>query len=106
MEETSKYKEFVEELTKAKTPEKIIVLAKKKGFTLTEIDLKPNTGIQEVSDDKMSAVAGGKSCYCVAGGGGTEEREGDKTCACVITGFGLYRDGEPRCGYFSYGEGV
>lgn len=106
LEESSKDRELVDKLIKAKTQEEIIALAKEKGFALTEDDMKQDAGIQEVSDDEISAVAGGKhSCYCALGGGGTEACEGDKTCACIVTGFGLYGDGEPRCGCFGYGEG-
>ena len=108
LEEASKDREFVNRLTTAEASEEIIALAKEKGFTLTEADLKPDTGtgIQEVSDDEMSVVAGGEKCYCVAGGGGTETCENEGTCACIITGFGLYGDGDPRCGCFGYGEGI
>ena len=91
LEAASQDREFVEKLNKAETPEAVISLAAEKGFTLTEEDLKPALQTGEVSDDEMDAVAGGKTCVCVAGGGG-EAGTRDETCACVLGGAGLYVD--------------
>ena len=54
--------EFTEKLKNAPDAAAIIALAKEKGFDLTEEDLKPADGIQEISDDEIESVAGGKKC--------------------------------------------
>ena len=91
LEAASQDKVFIEKLNKAETPEAVIALAAEKGFTLTEEDLKPEPASGEVSDDELDAVVGGKTCVCVAGGGG-EAGTRDETCACVLGGAGLYVD--------------
>ena len=91
LEAVSQDKAFFEKLTKAKVPEAVIALATEKGFVLTTEDLTPEPASGEVSDDELDAVAGGKTCVCVAGGGG-EAGTRDETCACVLGGAGLYVD--------------
>ena len=104
-EEISDDKEFMEKLAKAPDKEAVIVLAKEKGFTLTEEDFEAYAGIQEVSDDELEAVAGGYECYCVAGGGGkADDKKGETACACVMVGFGL-RAGNGRCSCLAAGYG-
>ena len=80
--------EFTEKLKNAPDAAAIIALAKEKGFDLTEEDLKPADGIQEISDDEIESVAGGKKCYCFTGGGGEETKENEGICACVLIGMG------------------
>ena len=66
--------------------ERIIADAAEKGITLTEEDFA-ETG--ELSEDELEAVAGGKECVCVIGGGGTATLEiYEDTCACVLAGAG------------------
>ena len=66
--------------------ERIIADAAEKGITLTEEDFA-ETG--ELSEDELEAVAGGKECVCVIGGGGTATSSVyEDTCACVIGGAG------------------
>ncbi len=98
LEAASLDKVFLEKLNKAETPEAVIALAAEKGFSLTEEDLKPALQTGEVSDAELDAVAGGKTCACVAGGGG-EVSENDDLCVCVFTGFGLSAD---RCNVRCY----
>ena len=87
LEEASKDKEYLEKVNKAETPEAVIALAAEKGFTLTAEDLKPDQPSGKLNDDELDAVAGGKACACVMGGGG-EEGTNDRVCFCVGAGSG------------------
>lgn len=73
--------------------EEIIAAAKELGVELTEDDLKQES--EELSDDELDAVAGGKSCACVLGGGGKKTGDGSiyDVCACVAAGTGLKTTG-------------
>jgi predicted ribosomally synthesized peptide with nif11-like leader len=62
----------------------VIKLAEEAGVTLTEADLVPEN--DEVSEDELDAVAGGRSYGC----------------HCVITGIAV---SEPRCTCFVVGKG-
>ena len=93
---------------------KIIADAAEKGITVTEEDFAEDTGTGELSDDELDAVAGGKDCFCVIGGGGEVSSAKERTCACVGFGMGqgyMYnRDiGEEiltsRCGCYAAGSG-
>ena len=68
--------------------EKIIADAAVKGITLTEEDFADTADTGELSEEELEAVAGGKQCYCVLGGGGTATHSTEKTCACVLGGSG------------------
>ena len=69
--------------------ERIIADAAEKGITLTEEDFAETAETGELSEDELEAVAGGKACYCVVGGGGTATSSAyEDTCACVIGGAG------------------
>ena len=105
LEEVSKDKKLIEKLQKAETSEAVIALAKEIGFVLTSEDLKSKETISEISDDELEAVAGGKICTCVLGGGGKGD-DNEKTCACVIGGGGEWEDGSPRCACAGAGAGV
>lgn len=84
--------------------DEIIALAREQGIELTEADFESSNG--EVSDDELSAVAGGKWCTCFIGGGGTgEEKDRSKTCACVHAGVGLWKNGSVRCACAGAGAG-
>lgn len=85
-----------EELNKkasAASKEELLAMAKELGIELTEDDLKPES--EELSDDELDAVAGGKSCMCVLGGGGKKTGDGSvyDVCACVAAGTGLKNSG-------------
>ena len=91
LEEASRDKDLIGKVSKAETPEEIIALAAENGFTLTDDDLKREEPDGEVSDSELDAVAGGKACACVAGGGGEvgESSHGrDTLCYCVLAGSG------------------
>ena len=103
LEAVSGDKAFIEKLEKAKDFKTVIALGEERGFTLTEEDLKPDAGIQNISDDEVEAVAGGKVCVCVVGGGG-EASPGEGVCACVIDGFG-FRGDYGRCSCLGAGYG-
>ncbi len=105
LEEASKEKALSEKLSKTETPEAVIALAKKMGFTLTAEDLKAEETWSEISDDEMAAVVGGKWCTCVLGGGGEATNYGEKTCACVGGGGGETLSGECRCACVVGGHG-
>ena len=65
----------------------LIAAAKELGIELTEADFVQPSG--ELNDDELEAVAGGKACYCVVGGGGTKSGV-DDTCACAGAGAGFF----------------
>lgn len=85
--------------------EELIALAKEQGITLTKADFEAPAG--EINDDELEAVAGGKKCYCLAGGGGTgEEKNKTEFCACILSGVGFMEDGQYRCGCNVAGHGI
>lgn len=85
---------------KADDPEKAkeiaIAFAEEHGFELTEADFEAPEG--ELSVDELNTVAGGGTCACVVGGGGTESDGRDVVCWCVVAGFGDDIFGDQRCG--------
>ena len=62
-----------------------LAFAKEHGFALTEEDFEAPEG--ELSEKELAGVAGGGSCFCLVGGGGTEGGN-DGVCACVGYGQG------------------
>ena len=95
LELISSNEELVAKLNNASKDE-VIALAKEQGVTLTEADFEAQSA--EISDDELDAVAGGKKCTCIMGGGGTgEDKNGTKTCACVGGGYGQMQNGDSRC---------
>lgn len=83
-----------------------IALAAEYGVKLTEQDFVGPSQDQELSEAELDAVAGGKNCLCVVGGGGTgEESTKTKTCACVISGVGYTNDNGQRCFCLAGGSG-
>ena len=101
LEAASQDKAFIEKLTKAETPETVIDLAAEKGFTLTKEDLKPSPASGEMFDAELDAVAGGKACACVLGGGG-EASGNDDLCWCVFQGDGSSADRRDEYDYRCY----
>lgn len=103
LEAVSQDKKLTDQFTKAETPEAVIALAAEKGFALNLEDIKPEERSGEVSDEELDAVAGVKTCVCVAGGGG-ESGGDDYTCWCVLggSGSGYYRH---NCGYYGTSDG-
>ena len=96
---SEKMKEFLEVVTgndemrskfNVATREEMIAMAKTLGVELTEADFEQKAA--ELDDDELDAVAGGGTCACVMGGGGTADNN-DKTCVCVAFG-----EGEVKCG--------
>lgn len=89
LELASKNPDLQDKLANA-TKESLIVLAKEAGVSLTEADFE--SPADEISDEELETVSGGKRCYCIVGGGGTgEASNGTKTCACVISGAGYMK---------------
>ena len=84
LEEMSKNKELKEKV-KTQGKEEIIALAKELGVILTEADFEAPEG--ELSEKELAGVSGGGECWCVVGGGGTEDSNGN-VCACVALGMG------------------
>ena len=107
LEAVSDDQEFIGKLTKAETAEAVIALAKEKGFVLTEEDLKMEEPADELlNDDEVDAVAGGKVCVCVGGGGGEKSLPGvDLLCWCVAAGAGSTSTGKSRCACPGVGGG-
>ena len=74
---------------------KMIEIAKENGITLTADDFE-TPPCEELSDDELDAVAGGK-CGCFLGGGGEgidKKNRGNKHYKCVCVGWGHgYIDG-------------
>ena len=77
----------------------VIAFAKEHGFELTEEDFSPCEG--ELSESELASVAGGGTCACVVGGGGTADEPSspgqDSVCWCVGGGFGEDIWGDRRC---------
>ena len=98
MEKNQELKAKMEELDKnpKSTPKDYIQVAAEYGVELKEEDFKPASEQGELTDTELDAVAGGDSCVCVLGGGGSDGRY-EKTCACVIGGGGEYAGGAIRC---------
>ena len=82
-------KQAAESIQEAK--EKIIADAAVKGITLTEEDFADTADTDELSEDELDAVAGGKKCYCAVGGGGESSYETQNVCGCVVGGVGRYK---------------
>lgn len=80
----------------------ILAIANKMGFALTEADFEAPEG--ELSEKELAGVAGGGSCYCFAGGGGTRG-DNDDVCACVLYGTGSGNSSGERCFCSLYGDG-
>lgn len=87
--------------------------AEKIGIPLSKRDFSPPEG--ELSEEELTAVAGGGVCFCEIGGGGTsEDKMGnhgiDNTCGCVFGGYGsgLNKNGETetRCACVQLGSGA
>lgn len=79
----------------------LISIAKENGIVLIDADFEQT---DEIADDELNTVVGGKSCYCFSGGGGTGEGD-DKTCACVFGGVGKDYEGKKRCMCVMMGDG-
>jgi len=94
LEAVSKSDELYGKFTNA-TKEDIVAMAKEVGIELAEADFVQNN---ELNDDELDAVAGGKECGCAMGGGGEAGGKWDnKVCACVLGGGGQTADGTCRC---------
>lgn len=98
LEEVSKNAELREKLQGSNDKEAMIKAAKAHGFELSEADFE-TSGMTELSEDEMKAVAGGAVCSCTATGQGTEE---DLSCFCNGSGEGVnVTNNHFRCGCFS-----
>ncbi len=74
--------------------EEIITRAAELGIELTAADFEQK---QELSDDELDAVAGGKAggCGCpLLGGGGGKDEDNGKTYGCGCVGYGQGGDGK------------
>ncbi|MBR1751583.1 MAG: Nif11-like leader peptide family RiPP precursor [Ruminococcus sp.] len=71
--------------------ETLIAIAAERGITLTDADFEQELPEGELSDDELDAVAGGDSCVCFIGGGGSSDETvlgTDEKCTCVFAGVG------------------
>ena len=111
----SQDEEFAEKFGAAETPEAIVALLAEKGLDVAADDLQALAqpaaeGAVKLSEDELDAVAGGKACYCVVGGGGVKGKY-DETCGCAAAGWGYFidhtaGDRHVRCQCAVAGEGV
>ncbi|MEA4853249.1 MAG: hypothetical protein VB082_03100 [Christensenella sp.] len=87
-----------------KVVKRTVAIAKEAGFALSPADFEADDG--EMDDAEMQAVSGGwYKCVCVAGGGGTADKDGG-TCACIVAGVGMRKDNNnARCGCPMIGYG-
>ena len=96
LEEASRDADLADKVNNAQTIDAVISLAREKGFDLTKKELQLTSSVREqLDEDEVEAVAGGKACACVVGGGGEATnyyKSKDLTCACVLTGVGYGRD--------------
>ena len=97
LEEASRDADLAEQINTTQTIDAVISLAREKGYELTENNLKkPVDSVRQLLDEnELDAVAGGKACACVFGGGGEASnyyKSRDMTCACVLTGVGYGAD--------------
>ena len=98
------------ELGEEKGREALIALAKEKGIELTAADFEKKPVSNELDDDELDAVAGGRGactcgiagvgggrdvndgnsfhCFCGAYGQGGDGRVKDCNCACIVLGDG------------------
>ena len=98
LEELSKSAELRNKLRGSNDKEKMMKVAKAHGFELSEADFH-TSGMNELSEDEMQAVAGGAVCSCSKQGHGTEE---DLSCSCNGAGEGInVTNNGWRCGCFS-----
>ena len=96
--------------------DELIAFAAENGITVTPEDFAEAkkeaeaAAEGEISDDELSAVAGGKACACIFGGGGEpsdpKSSTYDTVCACVMAGEGRDSTGDDRCGCPLVGGGV
>ena len=93
LELVSQNEELVKKVNTA-SKEELMAMAIELGVELSEADFKQESA--ELSDDELDAVAGGKTCVCVAGGGG-ERSKNDDLCVCVYAGVGATSDDKNRC---------
>ena len=105
LEKASLDKELGKKIGTIDDVNELIAIAKDLGITMTADDFKKP--VEELSDDELDAVAGGRdvSCACAMGGGGTKDDD-DKTCACVLAGAGYTKKSNRErcvCGFAGYG---
>ena len=100
LEAVSKNKELCEKANKL-DKDALTALAKELGIELTEADFAQPKN--ELNDDELETVAGGK-CGCMFAGGGdiTNDAHG---CVCAVAGIGLFRNGDTRCSCVAAGDG-
>lgn len=67
----------------------LIAFARELGLELMEADF--SAAANELSEDELDTVAGGKVCACVVGGGGEGGGE-DNVCVCPLYGVGADED--------------
>ena len=82
--------EFREGFLECKGAEEMKKFALEYDLKLSDEDLDFSIGKEEIDPEELDAVSGGDACGCFAGGGGGKDPnfEGEKTCVCVVAGFG------------------
>jgi predicted ribosomally synthesized peptide with nif11-like leader len=88
--------------------EELVPLAKEAGYDFTLAELKEyaqeceKSGMREVSEEELAAVAGGKCCVCALVGVGNiisqgGDPYGDQVCNCIGYGSGNWAGGGVNC---------
>lgn len=94
LEMLSKDVSWRERAAKVETEEEFIEIAREAGFELTKEDMTPK---EELDEEEMDAVSGGRFCFII--GEGHDTRKG-KYCFCVIEGSGGDDPGDMSCKFF------
>jgi len=92
--EACKNPKLSEALKNVKSKEEAVKFLNNNGFACSLEDFADEKGSAKngkVSLEEAAAVAGGTTCACVIGGGGTH------TCACALIGEGGPGDGSTVC---------
>ena len=80
--------EFEKKFLECKDTGEVKKLTLEYNLELSDEDLDFSIDKEELDVEELEAVAGGKACVCVLGGGGEADRKGQGTCACVGAGWG------------------
>lgn len=102
--------ELIERLKAAAEYDEVLAIAKEIGIALDLSDIEPAPEAEELSEDELNTVSGGKTtgyCICALAGGGGGKDDGD-TYGCACVGYGQGGNGDIDsfiCWCTGYGDG-